>query len=257
MLSKNIHLSGGVRFDRSSTYGQVITPRAGIIYGLRDHYLRLSYAEAFRAPKPWDYTDGTGNLSLKPERMKSLEASMTFSIADNSKIDFITYKNKLDNAITKEVTGAGYRWVNSGLVNTDGVEISFRHVSHNFKTSCNYTFNQSYNGFNEFVPEISKHTGNASVTFSVSKNIKLNLRANYIGKRENPKIVAATNSRDIGPYLIFHGAFSVVNYNGFDIQLAVKNILDKEYYQTSNRDPDRYRQPQRTILLSLGYALNN
>jgi outer membrane receptor for ferrienterochelin and colicins len=256
-LLENLHLSGGVRFDKSSTYGQVLTPRAGLSYSLQDHILRLSYAEAFRAPKPWDYTDGIGNSSLKPERMKSLEASITFSVADNYKIDLVAYENKLGNAIAKEVTSAGYRWVNSSAVNTDGVEIYFKYVSHNITSSINYTFNQSYNESSEFVPEISKHTGNASITFSLSKYIKLNLRTNYIGKRENPKVIAATNSKDVGPYLIFHGALSLLDYMGFDVQLCVKNILNEEYYHTSNRDPDRYRQPQRTIMVSVGYALDN
>jgi outer membrane receptor for ferrienterochelin and colicin len=149
-----------------------------------------------------------------------------------------------------------YRWINDGKINTDGTEINFWYASQKIKSLLNYTYNKSYNESGEIVPEISKHSGNASITYSYNEYIKLNLRANYVGKRENPKIIISTNSIDVDPYLIFSGALSFINYKGFTVQLSAKNIFNKDYYHTSNRDPDRYRQPQRTILLSVGYALN-
>jgi len=137
------------------------------------------------------------------------------------------------------------------------LEIYFRYISQNLNTSVSYTFNQSLNKAGVNIPEISKHSGNASLTYSLSEHFKINLRANYIGERENPKIITTTNSKFTDPYLIFFGSFSFVNYKGITAQLTVNNIFDKEYYHTSNRDPDRYRQSQRTIMLSIGYALNN
>ena len=256
-LLNNLYLSGGVRFDQSSIYDQALTPRAGLIYHFSRQLLRFSYAEAYRAPKSWDYTDGLGNPSLLPERMKSWEAAFVFSPTDNLKIDITGYKNNLENAINREVTGNGYRWVNSGAININGLEFCVRYVAGNFKSSFNYTLSQSKDKFGHFVPEISRHTGNASATYSLNEHLKINLRANYVGKRENTKWIASTNSPDIEPYLIFNGAFSLVDYKGFDIQLSAKNILNKEYYHTSNRDPDRYRQPQRVIMLSVGYAFNH
>lgn len=256
-LLNNLYLSGGVRFDQSSIYDQALTPRAGLIYHFSRQLLRFSYAEAYRAPKSWDYTDGLGNPSLLPEKMKSWEAAFAFSPTENLKIDITGYKNNLENAINREVTGNGYRWVNSGAINVNGLELYVRYVVGNFKSSFNYTLSQSKDKLGYFVPEISRHTGNASATYSLNEHLRINLRANYVGKRENTKWIASTNSPDIDPYLIFNGAFSLVDYNGFDIQLSAKNILNKEYYHTSNRDPDRYRQPQRVIMISVGYAFNH
>ena len=254
-ILENLYLSGGLRFDQSSVYDKVFTPRAGISYRFQDYILRFSYAEAFRAPKPWDYTDGLGNASLLPEKMKSLETAVTFSLSKDINIDCIGYKNVLDQAITKEITNDGYKWINSGEVNTDGFEVFVRYFLKHWNLSLNYTFNQSYNEHGEFVPEISKHSGNAGVTYSFSKYFMINLRANYFGERQNPKIVNSTNSSRIDPYLIFHCTISMINYEGFTLQFSVKNLLDDEYYHTSNRPSDRYRQPQRTILLSIGYAI--
>ncbi|MBU0473926.1 MAG: TonB-dependent receptor [Bacteroidetes bacterium] len=255
-LSENFFLSAGVRFDQSSIYDQVFTPQAGFSYNYKNNIIRFSYAEAFRAPKPWDYTDGLGNSSLVPEKMRSYEASISSSLFNNLKIDFMFYKNSLESAIVKEENVLGYKWINSGAIKTEGVEVYLRFASKNCKASLNYTFTQSYDLFQNFVPEISKHTGNLSLTYLLSKNFSINVRANYIGKRENPTLIETTKSKFIDPSCIFHGAFSLLNYHSFDIQLLIKNILDAEYYHTSNRDPNRYRQSQRTIMLSVNYSLN-
>lgn len=256
-LLKSLFLSGGIRFDQSSIYDQVLTPRMGLSYNYREHSFRFSYAEAFRAPKPWDYFDGLGNPSLNPEKMRSFETAFTVSIIDQLKLDLIGYKNNLRSAITKEITNDGFRWVNSGQIKTHGIEIYLRYVSKRLNSSFNYTFNQSKNELGVLVPEISKHSGNSSATYLFNEHLKLNFHANYIGERENPKTIVSSNSKYIDPCLIFHGALSFINYKGFDVQLLVKNILNTEYYHTSNRDPSQYRQPQRTLMLSVGYRLND
>jgi len=256
ILFDSLFISGGLRFDKSSIYDQVFTPRFGLNYNINRNIIRLSYGESFRAPKPWDYSDGLGNSSLDPEKMKSLEIGASFFIAHNYRFDLIGYINKLEKAITKEITNLGYRWINSGEVYTKGFEVVFKYLSTNLESNINYTFTESTFSDDRFVPEISKHSGNLNITYFIDKNININLRANYIGERENLKLITATNSNKIPAYVIFHGSISLLNYMGFDIQIALKNILNTEYYHTSNRTVERYRQSQRTIMLSIGYLYN-
>lgn len=257
-LFKNLYLSGGVRFDQSSVYEQVVTPRAGMLYHLRKHVFRVSYNEAFRAPKPWDYTDGTGNSGLLPEKMRSLELGFSFSIKDKINIEVVGYKNLLLQAISKEVTDTlgNYKWVNRGKIDTYGFEVYLRFEFRKIKSSINYTFTQGEDDSENFINEISRHSGNASITYSFTDQIKLNLRANYVGKRENPKLIVSTNSFNVDPYVILNGTLSLLNYKGFTAQITAKNILNTTYYHTSNRAPDRYRQPQFTLMVTVGYALN-
>jgi len=253
----SLYLSGGVRFDQSSIYEQITTPRAGLSYNFKKQIVRLSYAEAFRAPKPWDYTDGLGNGSLLPEKMKSIEAAIALTFSDNYKADLIGFKNDLDNAINKEIIGDDYRWINTGQINTDGIDVYLHYISNKFKSSISYSFTNSVNENKVIIPEISKHSGNASITYAFNNHLKINLRANYIGKRKNPHLIETTNSKYIDPCLIFFGTLSMLNYKNINLQISVRNILNTEYYHTSNRDIDRYRQSQRTVLLSLGYAIKN
>jgi len=253
-LTSSLLLTTGIRYDNSSSYDEVFTPRFGLSYNFLSSTFRLSYAEAFRAPKPWDYTDGLGNSSLLPERMKSIEGSITFSINENLHASLVGYSNKLEHAIVKETISSGYKWVNSGEVKTKGFEVFMQYLTSRVRSSISYTFTESLNELDGFVPEISKRTGNLSITYSINDLIKLNFRADYLGRRENPKFIATTRSKYIEPYTILSSTLSFFDYKGFDLQLILKNILNEEYYHSSNRAPDRYRQPQRSIMLSIGYS---
>ncbi len=253
---KKLYLSAGLRFDQSSLYNQVLTPRVGLIYHFRKHFVRISYAEAFRAPKPWDYYDGAGNSSLKPEKMKSLELGFTFSIHDKIKITLEGYRNLLHNAINKEYLIDNYRWVNSGLLSTHGSELFVRLDFGKIKATANYTFTYATNESGVLVPEISMHNANASITYSFYKYFKINLKANYYSKRKNPQFITAANSYYLKPYVLIDAAISMLNYKGINLQIIVKNLLDTKYYHPSNRPPERYRQPQFTFLFSVGYSLD-
>jgi outer membrane cobalamin receptor len=256
MLFKSLFLSGGLRFDQSTVYNQVLTPRAGLRYNLHKHSFRVSYAEAFRAPKPWDYTDGVGNPDLLPEKMRSLEASVSFSLLKNLKLDLTGYRNKLLNGIAKEFSGDKYKWINSSELITKGAELYVSYSTRQVESVINYTFTHSEDENGKHIAEISDHCANASLTYSLNQNWKINLRANYVGERENPKLISAINSKVIDPALILHGTLTWIPIEGLTVQLIGKNLLNTEYYHTSNRVPDRYRQPQRAVLLSVGYSFN-
>ncbi len=255
-LIDNLILSGGLRFDESSVYNHVVTPRSGLSYSINNIVVRCSYSEAFRAPKAWDYTDGLGNASLLPEKMKSFETGLSASLNGKYKLELIGYFNHLNNAITKEVLPAGYRWINSNEFNTVGTELSTQYAFNEWKSSLHYTFTQTTTTADAFIPEISKHTGGMSVTYSLNDHFKINLRGNYVGKRENTKVISANKSMSVDPYFVFHTAISLLNWNGWMIQGMIQNIFNTEYYHTSNRAPERYRQPQRSVFLTLGYGID-
>lgn len=250
---KGLFLSGGGRFDQSSIYDQVFTPRFGVSYHFRNHMARVSYAEAFRAPKPWDYYDGLGNASLLPEKLRSYEASLSMLITETLKSEIAGYKNSLEDAIVRQVVEGGYFWVNRGLIDTRGLEFSLMHKSPRLNTYLNYTYNDSRDENNHAIPEISKHTGNAGITYLPGNSFVFHVRANYAGERENPKMIQSTGKKIVDPFVVFHASLAYEDFYGFDFQATIGNILNKEYYHTSNRDPDRYRQPQRSFMLSVTY----
>jgi outer membrane cobalamin receptor len=254
-LFDKLDFSGGIRLDLSSLYGIVLTPRAGAIYNNNNIRIRLSYSEAFRAPKAWDYTDGIGNPDLLPETMKSIESGLSIYAIKNLNINLTAYSSFLENSISKEIIGNSYRWINKGIVNVKGLELNLIYETGNIHSSLSYTLNHSIDALGNPVDEISRNTGNGSITYSFNDKIKINLRASYIGKRNNPVFISAINSRELGPYLIFNGTVCLLDIKGVNIRLISTNIMNSKYYHTSNRFPERYRQPQRMLLVSLGYEI--
>ena len=77
-LLENINLTLGIRYDDSTIYDKIWTPRLALMYSSNALRLRALYSEAYRAPRPWDYTSGVGNNSLDEERMKSYEIGIDY-----------------------------------------------------------------------------------------------------------------------------------------------------------------------------------
>ena len=252
-ITNRFAFTGGMRHDFSSYYGQVFTPRMGLLYNTNKITAKLLHNKAFRSPKPWDYKYGTGNDDLKPERMRSVELSLSYQIMENLSFGSSVYSNQISDKLIKESGEAIDRWINKDKANTTGVEVYCNYTICDLTIFANYTFNDSYDQKKAIIPEISKHTANAGITYSYNSTIKMNFGANYLGKRTNPTIIPATGENIIDDALLFHCCLSIVNIKGFDLQLKSNNIFNTKYYHPSNRFAGRYRQPQQTYAIKLTY----
>jgi outer membrane receptor for ferrienterochelin and colicin len=178
-----------------------------------------------------------------------VELSIAYSFAENLIASLSLYKNNMKEVLTREES----RWVNGPKLNTDGFETTLEYARGKIKSYLNYTYNSSSYEDGEKVPEIGNHNANIGVSYAFTNKIRLNIRGNYLGKRKNYKIIASTGSDYIDAAFVLHSTLSVLEFKNFDFHLIAKNLLDAEYYHTSNRPPDRYRQPQRTIMLKAVY----
>ncbi|QGY46783.1 TonB-dependent receptor [Maribellus comscasis] len=247
----------GSRYEYSTSYREVFTPRASLLFNKNKYSGKLIFAQAFRAPKPWDFTDGIGNPGLDPEKFRSFEISNTLFITDNFKTDLQIYYNRLYNGIVKvyAADNADFYWNNSGNTETKGMELSTNLVHNNVNFFGSYTYNLTADKNGEQVAEIAPHTGVLGANYSFSKHLNVGLRTFYFGKRKNPKVIKATNSEYIEPAVVVDLNISLLNYKNKNIQFVLKNLTNKEYYHTSNLIPDRYRQAQRFFLLKLSYKI--
>ncbi len=253
-LAKTLDLFFGVRHDDSSYYGAVDTPRLGLVYNRGKLTAKLLYMEAFRAPKPWDYTDGLSNPDLKPEKNASVEAAGGWSFSDNLRFDVSVYHNRLKNLLTRVDEGASSRWVNTGTLTVDGGEASLEYRRGRLKAYLNYAYTDSRSAGAGRVPEIAPHSANAGIQYAFTTTLRAGLRGQYLGARDNPGIIPATGNNRIDDALVLHASLSFDLPMGFDFQLIANNLLDAVYYHPSNLPPSRFRQPQRSIRLSVGYA---
>ncbi len=248
-LAAGLRLSGGLRYDNSSSYGKVGTPRAGLVYNKDKLALKLLYAEAFRAPRPWDRNFGLGNSGLDPEKLRSLELSGAYSLNSHFRADLSLYRNALDGLLTL----SGNRWENSGGVETRGAEAQLEFAQGGLKTYLSYTFQHSEDDAGSDVAEIARHNAGAGVLYAFSRKVKLDVKGRYLGRRKNTKTIAATGSGYVGSAVVTDAALSFQGARNLRVQLLGKNIFNEKYFHTSNRPPDRYRQAERQILIRLGY----
>jgi|WetSurMetagenome_2_1015567.scaffolds.fasta_scaffold01754_3 outer membrane receptor for ferrienterochelin and colicins len=253
-LFKQLNIVGGIRHDFSSYYGQVLVPRIGLVFNENRFTAKVLYNRAFRSPKPWDYNYGTGNSSLKPEKMKSFELCLSYQLNKDLSFGGSLYLNTINDKLTKETGPTVDRWINKDILSTTGFELYGDYCVGNFDIYANYTYNDSHDQADMFIPEISMNTANAGCTYLFRQLFKINLRANYLGNRKNPGVIPATGNDKIGAALIFNGCVSFIGLKNCNLQLKMNNILNQEYYHPSNRFSGRYRQPQRNFTLNVVYS---
>lgn len=251
-LSPCLRLTAGTRYDHSSSYDTQDTPRAALVYNRGRVTAKLMYAEAFRAPRPWDYTYGAGNPGLGPEEMRSMELAGVYAFSQNLRMDASLYRNKLRGLL--ELDTAADRWENSGSIKTLGLGTQLEAALGRLKARAGYTLQNSEYGDGSDVEEIAEHGATAGLFYAFSRHVQLDLGARWQGRRKNPKTIAATGSDYVGSALVADAALSFHESAGLTARLLVKNLADERYYHTSNRPPDRYRQPGRQLLLQVSHA---
>lgn len=257
----SVSIVAGLRYDLSSYYGEVLTPRMSISYRNRNFTSRILYNEAFRAPRPWDFTSGSGNPGLKPETIKSIEWINTMKISKSIYLSLTLYKNYLDGIITVRNIGPGsWQWANTDKIETLGSEAGLNYRWNNFSSWINYTYNFSADQYDIEIPEISKHTINGGLHYYINERIGFGLRFNYFGDRKNAS-TSLYQEQDlfvqkyplIGDAVIFHATASFRLNNYFEAFLIGNNLLNTTYYHTSNRPPDRYAQAKRYLGIQLRF----
>ena len=253
-LFKKISIVGGLRYDISSYYNEVFTPQIALLYNQKNLMLKLRYGSAYRAPKPWDLTDGLGNPELLPEKLMSFELSSDYLWSKSFRTTLNIYRNNQYNSLRKRYTEQQeYYWDNWGEMSVFGIEASAKYSNKTLDIDCNYTYTNSLNEDKNNVPEISKHTAFLGFKYRMDFPFIFSLQTIYIGERES-----YSNTQEflkIDPAVVVN---AVLNFNYFKnlyIQVIGRNLFNQEYYHSSNTSVIRYRQPQRNIHLKLTYHL--
>lgn len=251
-LNDEYVMTVGLRRDDSDVFGVAEMPRFVLLYNKDQLTWKLIYSEAFRAPRRWDLTFGTGNPDLQPEEMKSWETSFSYQFNKRFNSELVLYDNQISNKLTKDTVAN--RWVNQGELNTQGAEIVFNYVADQLSAYLNYSYTDSEDENGIPATEIAQNTLNIGTILAVDSHTSINLRANYLGGRQNPSIIATTGDDRIDSAFVFHATLDYDDFYDWDFQLIIRNLFDEEYYHSSNRPPERYRQAQRQWLLKLGYS---
>ncbi|MCB1178219.1 MAG: TonB-dependent receptor plug domain-containing protein, partial [Leptospiraceae bacterium] len=215
-------LTVGVRRDQDSNFGKVWTTRAGFVGNPFDKInFKLLYGTAFKAPTLFQlYDEFRGNRFLKPQRIQTSEAEVSFTPLKKLKINTGYFFSMLTNLIAEAPNPNDGRFI----VGSAGQYASY---FQNFKPThiygyslqvdysllnelslyANYTFTGDRDSKTPFIIQadtngmitsieenkdgheidnIAAKKFNIGVNYLLKNKLNINLRMNWVGKRKAP-----------------------------------------------------------------------
>ncbi|MHB9156205.1 MAG: TonB-dependent receptor plug domain-containing protein, partial [Endomicrobiales bacterium] len=261
----------GVRNDNHEVFGSFVSPRGGVVMRPTDRSVaKLLYGEAYRAPayrEMYVFTNAysSGNLGLKPERIKTAEIELDYFLTGNLKTQVNYYQNKITDRIDQEKIGANYHWTNfSGEASVQGLEYLLNYSQGNTNAFLNASWNDAKDSDGKIIPSIPLYMANVGATYSFNELLSISPVVMWVGYR--PRTPDDTNSGGFDPRYP-RGVirpdlpqYTVVNLpvtykvNNLELVLAVYNLFDTAYYvQPSNTKWNDYEQPRRTLTARVYY----
>lgn len=244
-ITDNINVSGGIRNDNYSDFGDALTYSAGLsLYNTAS----LSYKTSFTAPSYNDlYWPDTGNPDLEAEEGEMLELALTHNIDTKSayiplKLNF--YTGSLDNKIEWAPISEG-SWIwspyNIGEVDIKGVEAYMQYNASNFVFDISGAYSESIDkSTNEQLNNVPEWSGSSSIQYNVTNSIKPKFVYSYIGER-----TGTSSELDAVHILDFSINYQIIKH--FNVGFNINNITDNK-----DQQHEGYKADGRTYLLTVG-----
>lgn len=259
----NATLSLGLRYDYNTAYGETWNPRAGLVWkpgGGGETVVKVLYGEAYLAPSPFythkhfgsfvssptapsgyhSYFFHVPNDKLAPEKIRSVEGSVSRDFGRELRLSFNPYYNKVRDLIQDVIIGPGTfkgvevdsleRAENRGVMETYGATLRADAVLSagrwSFEPWAAYTLSEGRLAGGP-IPFNSRHLIQAGISV---------LRARWL---ITPKVLYRSYSRDQYGHripqftvadLYLRYAVSRRKTGGLTAYLELKNIFDRRYY---------------------------
>ena len=238
-LASRIFLTGGVRLEHSSTFGNKFTPRGAITFRLpTETYFRLSLARGIKEPALIENfareSFYVGNPTLKPEKTDSFEAGLSREwFGHRLRTEASYFRNRFTDRIEFDFSKNPATWENISRSWSRGVELSgsskvWRFVSVNASFTKLYTRNVTKAGG----PELARRPRNAgSISVELApRRWSLMTGARIVGERAEDDFVFFAINRNQGYENVFaNGSFRVTRH--VELHLRVENALDEQYQE--------------------------
>lgn len=256
-----VSLVGGYRFDHNTSYEDAHTYRISVIGNPGDLTLKALFSTGFSAPTPWEMLDATRqrekNLDLNPEKLWSAETGVGYSFSHRGHISLSAYYNVIKDIILEVQTTElnpnpeSQFWnqnQNIGKAEVVGLEFdSDFMLTDTLTLFFNYTFSDGdYHDLPETlispptahdgnsIPDIPQHKANVGFTYSLLRDLTLNLRANYVGDRDT---IQTDPVKKVDQYILCHANIRWENVftKGLYFQLLVRNLFNTKAFDPGIR----------------------
>lgn len=262
----NATLSLGLRYDHNSSYGTTWNPRAGLVWkpgGGERTVVKVLYGEAYLAPSPFSTHKHFGSFvssptaaggyhsyffhvpseDLKPEKLRSVEGSLSRSFGQELRLSLNPYYNKVRDLIQDIITGPGtFKGVevdniemarNRGTMETYGATLradaALRGGRWGFEPWAAYTYSEGKLS-GDPIPFNSRHSLQAGISllrgkWAITPRV---LHRSYSRNQDGHKVPQFTVAD-----LFVRFAVPGAGKGGLTAHLELKNIFDRRYYNAA------------------------
>ena len=244
----NLTLTGGVRIDAHSTFGEHVTGQASAAYVVRPGtILRASFGQGFKAPSLFQLYSANGNLALQPEQANGWDAGVEqhllhdrvvvsatyFGRKTTNLIDFVSCLSAGQPGCTPQRLAAFGFYDNVAKNEAEGVELAaaWRPVD-TLSLAGNYTYDddqdKSGQALNDQLARRPRTTANLSATYVWPVKLTTTVAARYASRSFD----SDASSIVLKPYTLVDLRAAYPLRENLEVYARVENLADKRYETT-------------------------
>lgn len=253
-------LTGGVRYDSYSDFGNTTNPRLALVWEARqDLTAKLMYGTAFRAPSFIEqYATGNpvalGNPSLMPEKIKTLEAALNWQVRHDLQASLSIFHHEISDIINQ----SGVTYQNTGKQKGRGGELEVQwDATNTLRLTGHYAYQRNIDQTTQqdagYAPHHHLYT---RADWRVYSDWRLSGQINHVADRKRP---AGDSRPQVPDYTSVDLTLRTgPKKNGWDFSASVFNLFNADI-----REPTKAASgiiydlpmPARTFWLQARYSL--
>lgn len=225
-LFDKLMLSGGVRFENNSVFGNAMVPMTGLSYNVFPHStIKASLSGGFRSPTMMELYLYAPNPDLKPERMMNYEVSWLQSALGNKlNAEFTAFLVSGADMIQVAGIPPAMKRQNIGSFENKGVEVAAGYLlNKDFRVSMNY----SYVDFKVNVLAAPRSQFNFVANYQ-SGIFNFNVSSQYVDLLYT-QVATQTLDAVTQSYFLLNARIAARPVNKLELYLMANNILNQSY----------------------------
>jgi len=237
-------LTGGVRRDHYSDFGNTTNPRAALVWDASlDWTAKLLYGSAFRAPAFTElYSINNpvvrGNPDLKPETINTWEAAFAWQARADLDVNLSLFQYRMKDIIRQVAQGVSAKvYENAGSQRGHGLELEgIWKVSRTLRLEGNYAWQKSVDAASgEDAGYAPHHHVFGRVDWAIGDGLSLGGQLNYVAERK--RAVGDTRD-DIPDYTTVDLSLRTnTGKKGWSFAGSIRNLLDADVREPAPARP--------------------
>jgi vitamin B12 transporter len=262
-LANELYASFSLRSDQSDAFDDADSFRLGLSYVFGNNFKAfISRGKAIKNPtftERFGFFPGTffGNSELTPESSYANEVGVSFGISDNVNADITHFNTKLENEINGFVfdpLSSGFTAKNISETSTrKGLEVSLNGDWDAVNWAVSYAYLDA-KAPTEVELRRARHSGSASVNYSLNAANNLYIQADYNGKKRDrfyPPYPRPSEIIELEQYWLVSANYQYKHNEELSFSLRIENLLNERF-----EDVVGFVGQSRKVVLSVQYQLN-